>query len=168
MLPTAVLLLASSACISLVYGLPTDSYPVNYQYAYEVVDNYANVNYGQEEGRNGYATNGQYHVLLPDGRVQTVTYAVGDAYSGYIANVEYSGEARIPQTQAYVPLTTPRPLYNPVVTTSRPYIAPPVIVKQQPQPIKVETQPEVDLTAKSIADFDTVYREHFNKKKLRL
>ena len=49
------------------------------------------MNFGQEEGRNGAATSGQYHVLLPDGRTQTVTYNVGDAYTGYIADVKYSG-----------------------------------------------------------------------------
>ena len=65
--------------------------PASYQYSYQVQDQYANVNYGQEEGRNNEETKGQYHVLLPDGRVQTVTYKVGDAYSGYVANVEYSG-----------------------------------------------------------------------------
>ena len=49
------------------------------------------MNFGQEEGRNGAATSGQYHVLLPDGRTQTVTYNVGDAYTGYVADVKYSG-----------------------------------------------------------------------------
>ena len=50
------------------------------------------MNFGQEEGRNGAATSGQYHVLLPDGRTQTVTYNVGDAYTGYVADVKYSGK----------------------------------------------------------------------------
>ena len=51
------------------------------------------MNFGQEEGRNGAATSGQYHVLLPDGRTQTVTYNVGDAYTGYVADVKYSGNS---------------------------------------------------------------------------
>merc|ERR1712021_192847 len=82
--------------------------PVNYHYAYEVQDDYSHVNYGQEEGRNGIATNGQYHVLLPDGRTQTVTYNVGDAYTGYVADVTYSGEAK-----EYKPAPVPAPAYKP-------------------------------------------------------
>jgi hypothetical protein len=78
---------------------PAPSYkaaPANYQYGYDVVDGYAGVNFGHNEARDGYATSGQYHVLLPDGRVQTVTYTVGDAYSGYVADVQYSGYAKAP------------------------------------------------------------------------
>ena len=33
---------------------------------------------------------GEYHVALPDGRLQTVTYKVDDAYSGVIMDVKYS------------------------------------------------------------------------------
>ena len=56
-----------------------------------IQEDYTHLNFGQEEGRNGAATSGQYHVLLPDGRTQTVTYNVGDAYTGYVADVKYSG-----------------------------------------------------------------------------
>ena len=67
--------------------------PVNYQFNWEVIDDYARLNYGQDEARAGQATNGKYSVLLPDGRTQTVTYSVQDGYSGYSADVQYSGEA---------------------------------------------------------------------------
>lgn len=67
--------------------------PANYNYAYDVKDDYATLNFGQNEGRDGYATSGKYYVLLPDGRVQTVTYSV-DGKSGYVADVQYSGTAK--------------------------------------------------------------------------
>ena len=70
-----------------------ESHPAHYNYAYAVKDDYAGLHFGQEEHRDGYATNGQYHVLLPDGRTQTVNYNVADDYSGYVADVKYSGEA---------------------------------------------------------------------------
>merc|ERR1712008_551651 len=82
--------------------------PVNYHYAYEVQEDYTHLNFGQEEGRNGAATSGQYHVLLPDGRTQTVTYNVGDAYTGYVADVKYSGDAK-----EYKPAPVPAPAYKP-------------------------------------------------------
>lgn len=44
--------------------------PPHYNYQYNVVDTYSGVNFGQTEGRDGYATKGEYHVALPDGRIQ--------------------------------------------------------------------------------------------------
>ena len=89
-------------------GYAQPALPVNYHYAYEVQEDYAHLNFGQEEGRTGAATSGQYHVLLPDGRTQTVTYNVGDAYTGFIADVKYSGEA-----QEYKPAPAPAVAYKP-------------------------------------------------------
>merc|ERR1739844_680313 len=79
--------------------------PASYQYAYEVKDEYAGVDFGAQEARNGYSTDGQYQVLLPDGRLQTVSYGVKDGYSGYVADVVYTGEAK------YDPV--PAPQYKP-------------------------------------------------------
>ena len=79
-----------------------------YNYAYAVEDDYAGLHFGQEEKRDGYATNGNYHVLLPDGRTQTVTYTV-DGYGGYVADVQYSGEAKYHEPKAYG-----KPAYKPV------------------------------------------------------
>ncbi|XP_040563333.1 pro-resilin [Lepeophtheirus salmonis] len=76
------------------YG-PAPTYPdipPAYQYQYAVKDDYAAVNFGANEARDGYATNGEYTVALPDGRLQTVKYTVSDAYSGYVADVSYSGK----------------------------------------------------------------------------
>ena len=67
--------------------------PIHYAYEYKIHDDYAGTDFGQHEARDGYATKGEYHVLLPDGRLQTVTYHVDDAYSGYIADVKYTGAA---------------------------------------------------------------------------
>ena len=46
--------------------------PAVYQYGYAVNDDYTGTNFGANEARDGYATNGEYHVALPDGRIQTV------------------------------------------------------------------------------------------------
>ena len=55
----------------------------------------------------------RYHVLLPDGRTQTVTYTVGDGYSGFVADVQYSGEAKYPEHHAPAPAYKPAPVYKP-------------------------------------------------------
>ena len=79
------------------YGAPAyqeTSYdePAVYSYTYGVNDGYSGANYNADESRDGYATKGSYSVALPDGRTQTVTYSVADGYSGYVADVQYSGE----------------------------------------------------------------------------
>merc|ERR1719367_1332529 len=51
------------------------------------------VNFGAEEARDGYSTKGSYHVLLPDGRTQIVTYYTTDGYSGNVMDVQYEGKA---------------------------------------------------------------------------
>merc|ERR1719486_876273 len=75
------------------YHEPAYDGPAVYQYAYAVADDYSGANFGQNEARDGYATNGEYRVNLPDGRTQIVTYNVADGYSGYVADVKYEGEA---------------------------------------------------------------------------
>ncbi|XP_040582742.2 uncharacterized protein [Lepeophtheirus salmonis] len=67
--------------------------PAVYQYGYAVADDYAGTNFAQNENRDGYSTAGEYRVGLPDGRTQIVSYKVDDAYSGYVADVRYEGEA---------------------------------------------------------------------------
>ena len=37
----------------------------------------------------GYTTEGSYSVLLPDGRIMTVTYSVPDTETGFLAEVSY-------------------------------------------------------------------------------
>ena len=77
--------------------------PAQYQYGYAVADDYTGTNFQANEERNGYATNGEYRVALPDGRTQIVTYTVGDAYSGYVADVRYEGYAKEYKPAPYKP-----------------------------------------------------------------
>ena len=67
--------------------------PKPYAYAYGVTDEYHGVNFGEDANSDGKAVHGSYHVLLPDGRVQTVKYTA-DHYAGYIADVSYAGAAK--------------------------------------------------------------------------
>jgi hypothetical protein len=88
---------------------PNYDEPPKYAYQYGVHDDYSKANFGQNEQRDGYATNGEYRVQLPDGRTQIVTYTVGDAYSGYVADVRYEGEATYPE---YKPTYKVAPAYH--------------------------------------------------------
>merc|ERR1712223_11097 len=63
----------------------------NYNYEYAVVNEYSGLNFGANEGRDGYLTQGEYRVLLPDCRTQVVKYNTADAYSGNVAEVTYEG-----------------------------------------------------------------------------
>ena len=71
-----------------------DNGPAVYNYAYSVADDLTGTHFGKNEVRDGPHTEGEYHVALPDGRIQTVTYHV-DGDSGYIADVNYSGQSNI-------------------------------------------------------------------------
>ncbi|XP_071529467.1 pro-resilin-like [Panulirus ornatus] len=66
---------------------PQAAVPI-YEFGYEVnAPEYGN-DFAHAERRDGPDTSGQYRVLLPDGRVQVVSYTVnGD--SGYVAQVSY-------------------------------------------------------------------------------
>ncbi len=61
---------------------------MKYTFSWSVRDDYSGNDFGHSENRAGADTSGTYHVLLPDGRVQTVTYSV-DRYSGFQARVIY-------------------------------------------------------------------------------
>ncbi len=74
------------------YGAePSYDEPAVYSYNYAVADDYSGSRFNAGESRDGYSTSGSYSVNLPDGRIQTVNYKVADAYSGYVADVTYSG-----------------------------------------------------------------------------
>ncbi|XP_063591443.1 pro-resilin-like [Penaeus indicus] len=87
------------------YGVTTPSSgPAKYDFNYAVNDPPSGNDFGHQEARDGPNTQGSYFVLLPDGRLQRVTYTVnGD--SGYVAEVTYEGEAQYPSTQRpYTPV----------------------------------------------------------------
>ena len=100
------------------YKQPAYEEPAKYEYAYAVQDDYAKVDFDANEARDGYATNGGYRVVLPDGRIQTVTYTVSDAYSGYVADVSYEGEARYDE---YKPAPYKPAPYQPAPYKPAPY-----------------------------------------------
>ncbi|XP_064111983.1 cuticle protein 19.8-like [Macrobrachium nipponense] len=80
------------------YHAPAPAGPAQYNFNYAVKDDYSGNDFGHEEGRNGYDTQGSYYVQLPDGRLQKVDYVVkGD--SGFLAQVNYQGEAQYPKYQ---------------------------------------------------------------------
>ncbi|CAG0888929.1 unnamed protein product [Cyprideis torosa] len=91
---------------------PAPAYNDHPQYKYEwaVKDDYSGNDYAAAESRDGYNTEGNYRVLLPDGRVQTVTYTVqGDA--GYVADVQYSAPSYKPAPSYKQPVYAPAPRY---------------------------------------------------------
>ncbi|XP_059095665.1 pro-resilin-like [Tigriopus californicus] len=113
---TLSLLIVVSLAISNAQPLPNEPgygpehhEPAHYEFGYKVHDDKYGADFGHSENRDGYATKGEYHVVLPDGRVQTVTYYV-DGKSGYVADVSYSGEAHHgPATPHHVPPPPPPP-----------------------------------------------------------
>ncbi|XP_046440974.1 cuticle protein 19-like [Daphnia pulex] len=95
---------------------PTKSYdyaPMPYDFAWAVKDDYTYNDYAHQETSDGKgAVTGSYRVLLPDGRTQTVNYKADD-YTGYVADVKYSGEAKYPEYNkpAYKAAAYPAPAY---------------------------------------------------------
>eukprot|EP00095_Tigriopus_kingsejongensis_P012288 maker-scaffold324_size206069-snap-gene-1.25 protein:Tk12288 transcript:maker-scaffold324_size206069-snap-gene-1.25-mRNA-1 annotation:"cuticle protein" len=90
-----------------------------YNYQYAVLDEYSNNNFAHSESRDGYQTNGEYRVALPDGRTQIVTYTADE--NGYVADVKYDGEAQYPkyEPQSYKSEPkgySPAPAYKPAPT----------------------------------------------------
>ncbi len=66
---------------------------ISYGFSYNVKDDYSGTDFGHTESRHAENTEGEYYVLLPDGRVQTVKYNV-DPYSGFVAEVVYEGQPK--------------------------------------------------------------------------
>lgn len=73
-------------CSYFIYGLQ-DRYGGKYTFQYHVADQMSVNDFGHQETRNEEITRGHYHVRLPDGRLQRVTYHVDNG--GYHADVSY-------------------------------------------------------------------------------
>merc|ERR1712083_946238 len=132
--------------------------PPIYDFAWDVLDTYSGNDFGHKESRNDKLTTGSYHVALPDGRVQTVTYTV-DGYGGYAAEVTYAGEAAYPDTPAY----KPAPAYVPAPSYPKPtYAAAPVVVKAAPvepaQPAVKVSEPVPAPTYAPVTHAPVVYK----------
>jgi len=74
-----------------------------YDFAYAVKDEPSYNHFGHQETSDGKTVIGSYRVVLPDSRTQIVNYKI-DAYSGFVADVKYEGEAKFPEYKpAYKP-----------------------------------------------------------------
>lgn len=62
-----------------------------YSFEWAVDDEYSGNHYSHREQSDGYRTEGQYAVLLPDGRRQVVTFT-SNPHQGYVADVQYEGQ----------------------------------------------------------------------------
>ncbi|XP_042894225.1 cuticle protein 21-like [Penaeus japonicus] len=81
-----------------VYGAPPPTYKQPgwpFDFAYAVRDDYSGNDYAHQQTSDGHVTSGSYHVVLPDGRTEMVSFEA-DHDNGYVANVVYEGEARYP------------------------------------------------------------------------
>ncbi|KAK4014240.1 pro-resilin [Daphnia magna] len=66
---------------------PNEYPPKPYSFSWSVLDKPSFQEYSHTQSSDGKVTTGFYHVYLPDGRVQTVTYTADE--NGYKADVKY-------------------------------------------------------------------------------
>ncbi|XP_053648438.1 cuticle protein 8-like [Cherax quadricarinatus] len=106
---------------SLAYGAPqaqrfsSEEFEApKYGFDWAVRDGESGNDFAQQETRDNENTKGSFTVQLPDGRLQTVNYYV-DGDSGFIADVQYQGEARYPDSSEvgrYSPPAAPSSRYG--------------------------------------------------------
>ncbi|XP_027218581.2 pro-resilin-like isoform X5 [Penaeus vannamei] len=93
-----------------------ESGEAKYDFSYAVKHEDSGNDFGHQEARDGEDTQGSYYVRLPDTRLQNVKYFV-DGDDGYVAEVNYEGEARFPDSSESVFFESreyrpPRPAYT--------------------------------------------------------
>ena len=133
-----------------------------YDFAYTVYDQLSGNDYAHQERTDGQVVRGSYRVLLPDSRVQTVTYVSGP--DGHVAQVSYSGKAQYPPPGPYVPapskavqvpVAPPTASENPVAATVPPATPVPILVTS---PISIDknidsSRPEQPAPAVQASDY---------------
>ncbi|KAK2715057.1 cuticle protein 21-like [Artemia franciscana] len=83
-----------------------------YNFGWVVKDDPTYNDFSQQESSDGNQVVGSYRVLLPDGRLQIVSYTV-DEHSGFNADIKYEGEAQYPAyTPKYDKVSYEKPKYN--------------------------------------------------------
>ncbi|KAG7166346.1 Pro-resilin-like 27 [Homarus americanus] len=87
-----------------------ESTEAKYNYQWAVSDDPSRNEFNHQEARENDNAEGSYYVHLPDGRVQRVTYRV-DGDSGYVAEVNYEGEAQFPESDESREYAPPRRSY---------------------------------------------------------
>ncbi|XP_075987838.1 uncharacterized protein LOC142984251 [Anticarsia gemmatalis] len=85
--PTGVQHLSQDGTGVSAYGDDDIHYAANYEFGYRVRDHETGNDFGHQEEKSGDNTRGQYHVLLPDGRLQQVRYSAGP--DGFHADISY-------------------------------------------------------------------------------
>ncbi|XP_050358032.1 uncharacterized protein LOC126778482 [Nymphalis io] len=85
--PTGVQHLSEDGTETSAYGDDDLKYAANYEFGYRVKDQDSGNYFGHREAKKGENTKGQYHVLLPDGRMQQVNYSAGP--EGFHADITY-------------------------------------------------------------------------------
>ncbi|XP_047493506.1 cuticle protein 19-like [Penaeus chinensis] len=114
------------------------SAPAQYNFQWDVNDQYSGNFYGQQEQRDGDNTQGSYYVQLPDSRLMKVTY-YSDA-SGFHPTVTFEGEAQYPSAPAQV-YSQPAPAPTQVYSQPAPAPAPaPAPTQQYSQPAPAPNQ----------------------------
>ncbi|XP_042887882.1 cuticle protein 7-like [Penaeus japonicus] len=114
--------------------------PAQYNFQWDVNDQYSGNFYGQQEQRDGDNTQGSYYVRLPDSRLMRVEY-YSDA-SGFHPTVTFEGEAQYPSAPAQV-YSQPAPA--PTQQYSQPAPAP-TQQYSQPAPAPTQQYSQPDLT----------------------
>ncbi|XP_064118896.1 cuticle protein 19-like [Macrobrachium nipponense] len=124
------------------YEEPEEGMPFDFEFA--VNDQYKGLDFAHDSESDGNVVKGEYHVLLPDGRTQIVTYTA-DAYNGYQAEVTYEGEAQYPEPQPYTPApaySAPAPAYSAPAPAPQPSYSAPAPQPSYSAPAPTYQQPD--------------------------